>query len=131
MYCKTIDKFATHSKLKEFYKGLYSNMSKEVIEEFFSLNKPAFDCVSEEMFGGVKMSYGYNVVEAIKETANENMDDAIKLANLILAEMKEVLARQRRDYGISEDYPEEYPVFDQARNVDDTPVHNLAMERQC
>ena len=49
----------------------------------------------------------------------------------MLAEMKEVLARQRRDYGISEDYPEEFPVFDQAANIDDTPVHNLAMERQC
>ena len=26
---------------------------------------------------------------------------------------------------------EEYPVFDHARNFDDTPVLNLAIERQC
>ena len=130
-YCKTIDKFATHSKLKEFYKGLYTSMSREIGAEFFSLDKPAFDCVSEEMFAGVKKSYGSSVVLAMKLTATDNMDDAIKLANLVLAEMKEVLARQRRDYGISEDYPEEFPVFDQAANIDDTPVHNLAMERQC
>ena len=40
-----------------------------------------------------------------------------------------MLARQRRDYGISEDFPVTYPVEDQAANIDDTPVNNLAMER--
>ena len=42
-----------------------------------------------------------------------------------------VLVRQRRDYGLSEEFPAEYPVFDQSANVDDTPLYNLAMERQC
>ena len=106
-------------------------MSKEVTEEFFSLNQPSFDCVSEEMFSGVKLSYGDSVVEAIKKTANENMDDAIRQATLVLAEMIDIFTRQRRDYGIGEEYPEEYPVFDQAANMGNTPIHNLAMERQC
>ena len=25
----------------------------------------------------------------------------------------------------------EYPVSEQATNIDDTPVHNIGMERQC
>ena len=130
-YCKTIDKFATHSKLKEFYRNLHTGMSREVDENFFNLSKPAFDCVSDDLFAGVRKSYGDSVAKAISETASEHKDDAVKLVNLILPEMKEVLARQRRDYGLSADFPAEYPVFDQATNIDDTPVHNLAMERQC
>ena len=43
--------------------------------------------------------------------------------------MRVVLPRQRRDYGIGEDFPATYPVDDQAPNVGDTPVNNLAMER--
>ena len=39
------------------------------------------------------------------------------------------MARQRRDYGISDDFPAQYPVAEQALEVDDTPVNNLAMER--
>ena len=107
--------------------SLYNSMSREIDAEFFILDKPAFDY--DEMFTVVNKSYGSSVVLAIKQMATDNMEDAIKLANLVLADMKEVLARQRRDYGISEDYPEEYPVFDQAFNIDDTPVHTLAMER--
>ena len=64
-------------------------------------------------------------------TVLDNKEDAIKLVNLILPELKVVLARQRRDYGLSEDFPAEFPVFEQAAQVDYTPVHNSAMERQC
>ena len=42
-----------------------------------------------------------------------------------------MLARQRRDYRISEDFPVQFPVDEQAPQIDNTPVHNLAMERQC
>ena len=42
-----------------------------------------------------------------------------------------VLASQMRVYGISGDYPEEFTFFEQAANIDDTPVHNLAKEKQC
>ena len=34
-YCKTIDKFATHSKLKEFFSSLHNSMGKMVDEDFF------------------------------------------------------------------------------------------------
>ena len=38
----------------------------------------------------------------------------------------------RRDYGIDEEsFPQQYPVEEQANNIDDTPVHSTGMERQC
>ena len=106
-------------------------MGKTVSEDFFKMNKAAFECVNDELFSGVKISYGSSVIKSISETFSEHKDDAVKLVNLILPELKVVLARQRRDYGLSEDFPAEFPVFDQAPKIDDTPVHNLAMERQC
>ena len=38
---------------------------------------------------------------------------------------------EKTAHGLSEEFPAEFPVFDQAAKVDDTPVHNLSMERQC
>ena len=49
-----------------------------------------------------------------------------------MEELRIVLARQRRDYGIDEElFPAEFPVLDQAGNIDDTPVTNIGMERGC
>ena len=54
------------------------------------------------------------------------------MTDLTLAECSIVLARQRRDYGIDQDlFAPQYPVFDQAPNIDDTPVNNIACERTC
>ena len=51
---------------------------------------------------------------------------------MTLAETSTVLARQRRDYGIDEElFPPQYPVMQQAANIDDTPVNNIACERTC
>ena len=50
----------------------------------------------------------------------------------MLPQLRTVLARQRRDYGIDEEsFEMQYPVFDQAAKIDETPVHNIGMERQC
>lgn len=46
-----------------------------------------------------------------------------------MPELRTVLARQRRDYGISEEFPAQYPVEEQAANIDEAPVHNLDAER--
>ena len=88
------------------------------------------ESVSAPLFGGVVASYGEAVINSVREAAKENMDDALTMLNICLPELQTVLARQRRDYGLSEDFPAEYPVFQQAKNIDDTPVNNLAMERQ-
>ena len=87
---------------------------------------------SKELFSGVKSTYGEDVMETVLEVANEYNAEVVNLTNLMMPELKTVLARQRRDYGIDEEsFPVEYPVEEQASNVDDTPVHNIGMERQC
>lgn len=129
-YCRTIDTKATHSSLKIFYKNLYNSMSQEVSIEFFSFKKPHFPGISDGLFRGIIESYNEDVVNVVIENAEEHKSDVVKLANFILPELRTVLARQRKDYGLSDEFPEEYPVNEQASNVDDTPVHNLAMERQ-
>ena len=43
-----------------------------------------------------------------------------------------VLGKNRRDYGIDQkEFKMDYPVKDQAHSIDETPVHNIGMERQC
>ena len=130
-YSKTIDKQSTHSSLKEFYTVLYNDLGKSANDKFFSLDAPVLDSVPGELFSGVLSSYGEDVVTAIKDAAEENLTDCVALLNLCLPELQTVLARQRRDYGLSQEYPAEFPVFDQCSNIDDTPVNNIAMERQC
>ena len=49
----------------------------------------------------------------------------------MIPELANVLASQHRKHYNFGDYPKEYLVFDQCGNIDNTPVHNLQMERQC
>ena len=130
-YWKTIEKGATHSKLKVFYKELYASMENPVTIDFFQFTDPAFEGVSNEMFQKVKDSYKIDVLAAVTAVAEEHTEEVLKLVNLIIPNLRTVLARQRRDYGISEDFPAQFPVDEQAPVIDDTPVHNLGMERQC
>ena len=72
------------------------------------------------------------MLNSVSEMANEYLEDVVKLTNLMLPHLQQVLVRQRRDYGIDEEsFPQQYPVEEQASNIDDTPVHNIGMERQC
>ena len=128
-YAATIDKEATHSKLKVFYHCLYRDLGKVATSEFFSLDNPVLESVSAERFAGVIASYGPVVVTAIRDAAAEQMDDCVALLNLMLPDLRTVLARQRRDYGLSEEFPAEFPVEEQAANVDQSPCNNIAMER--
>ena len=66
----------------------------------------------------------------MSEIAQEELDDTVYLVNQILPELATFLAYQRRDFSIDvERFPPQYPVEDQAKSVDDTPVHNLDSER--
>ena len=69
------------------------------------------------------------MVSAVKRMSAQYLDDCLKHINITLPELKTVLARQRQDYGINEAFQPQYPVEDQAVNVDDTPVTNIAMEQ--
>ena len=131
-YARTIKKGATHSELKECYKNLHTSLGESVGDSFTSFSGPEFSGVSEDLFKAVKESYGEDVLLSVAEVASQHKEEVMKLSKLMLPEMRKVLARQRRDYGISdEDFPAQYPVEEQAANIDDTPVHNIGMERQC
>ena len=111
----------------------HSNVDIQICRNIDALNQcataadPRFKGISRELFDGVKESYSKCCVEAI--IYREYEEHCAKLANFIIPELRVVLARQRPDYGISEDFPATNPVDDQAPNVDDIPVNNLAMER--
>ena len=134
-YARTIMKGTTHSELKVFYKELHRSrgiVRMEEEEDYISCSKPHLSGVSEKLFIGVKKSYGAEVVDSVVEVASEYQKEVISLTNIMMPELQNVLARQRRDYGIdAEKFPAEFPVEQQAANVDDTLVNNLAMERQC
>ncbi|XP_057709633.1 uncharacterized protein LOC130927686 [Corythoichthys intestinalis] len=132
-FAHTISPRATHSKLKLFYTSLYRSMDvKEVPEDFYTFNKPVFDGVEDDLLEGVKLSYKEEVLEAVTKVAREHVEEVTKLASVMLPHMRTVLARQRRDYSIDDErFPAQYPVEEQAANVDETPVTNLAAERAC
>ena len=115
-----------------FFKSVYSSMSKPVDASFFELEDPKLDGVGKDLFSAAKNGYGAEVVESLVEFGNMYTEEVVKLTNLTLAETSTVLARQRRDYGIDEElFPPQYPVMEQAANIDDTPVNNIACERTC
>ena len=134
-YACTIMKDTTHSELMVFYTELHRSMGivrMEEEEDYISCSKPHLRGVSEKLFVGVKKFYGVEVVDSVVEVASEYQKEVISLTNIIIPKLQTVLVCQRRDYGIDvEKFPTEFPVEQQAANVDDTPVNNLAMERQC
>ena len=131
-FAMTIETNATHSKLKKFYQELYDGLSNPVDTSFFKFDKPQFSAVSEGLFEGVKKSYGRNVINSVTSYSEDYGEDAVKLVNIMLPGLRTVLGRQRRDYSLDQEaYPAEFPVEQQAENVDDCPVTNLEMERFC
>jgi hypothetical protein len=131
-YASTIEKTATHSSLQKFYQELYDGLDKPVDSSFFDFSKPHFSAVSEDLFEGVKKSYGLSVIDALIALKEQYAEDAVKLANLMRSQLRVVLGRQRRDYGLDQEaFPTQFPVEEQAENVDDCPVNNLDMERAC
>ena len=112
--------------------NLYQSMLRPITEDFFLMQQPQLDGVGCNLFENVKKHYGMDIVDSVIESANEYIGEATMVANLTMEELRIVLARQRRDYGIDEElFPAEFPVLDQAGNIDDTPVTNIGMERSC
>ncbi|QQP50653.1 Hypothetical protein FKW44_011728 [Caligus rogercresseyi] len=98
---------------------------REVMElPYLKVVLVAFACLGK--------TYTEEVLNSVSDVAAEHLDEVKKLTDLMLPHLKTVLARQRRDYGIDEEtFPMDYPVSEQASNIDGTPVHNIGMERQC
>ena len=105
-------------------------MENPLTTQFFRFDEPAFGGISAELFTQVKESYRMSVIEAVIQVANEFQEETLAFANFVRPELRTVLARQRRDYGLDdEQFPAEYPVELQALEIDDTPVNDMAMER--
>ena len=97
-------------------------MGKVADMSFFGLEGAVFESVSTEMFNGVVASYGEAAISSVREAAKENISDTLTLLNICLPELETVLARQRRDYGLSEEFPAEYSVFQLAKNIDGVQI---------
>ena len=124
----TITTGKTHSMLSSFYKQLHNGLTTlQADSEFLTLSKPFFPGVSDDLFEGVKKTYG-KVIQSVVVVAEEHQEDVILLINKMLPELARCLAKQRRDYGLdSEQFPVEFQVEEQASKVDSTPVNNMAM----
>ena len=83
-----------------------------------------------KLFTEVQKNYGLDVLKAVKERAESHMNDSINLTQIIFPHLGEVFRSQRGKYYDFGDI-EEHHVFEQCDNIDQTPVHNLQMERQC
>ena len=56
--------------------------------------------------------------------------ECLDLANHLRPAVKQLIPRQRSEYGFSETTTQ-FPVTEQAANIDEVPVHNLCIERYC
>ena len=131
-HAKTISKKENHTSLKWYLKILHSELSTfSVDEEFFKFVEPAFESVTPKIFKQVLKEYKIDVLNSVKEVAELHLKDCITLANKMIPQMADLLARQRGKHYDFGNYPREYLVFDQCEDIDNTPVHNLQMERQC
>ena len=131
-HAKTISKSSTHDSLTIFFRNLHEAMENPIDVSFFLLEKPWYPGVSQRLFDDVKEGYKSHVVKSIVSVLQENLDGAVKLGNYFQPQLKITLARQRRDYGLSSDFPPEHPVQEFPSNVrEKAPVHNLEMESSC
>jgi hypothetical protein len=63
-------------------------MNTKVDGTFFNFTRPEFSALSGNMFDGVKKSYGSVVVESLTNLSAEYGEDAAKLVNMLLPEMR-------------------------------------------
>ena len=85
-YSITISTGTTHSKLKVFYQTLHDQLNTEITAD------PWFDCINLELFKDGHQSYNENVVLAVKRMSAQYLNDCLKLVNIILPQLKTVLA---------------------------------------
>ena len=81
------------------------------------------------ILGVVKHTYSEEVTKTVEQTAMEHQE-CLDLANHLRPAVKQLIPRQRSEYGFSETTTQ-FPVTEQAANIDEVPVHNLCIERYC
>ena len=81
------------------------------------------------ILGVVKHTYSEEVTKTVEQTAMEHQE-CLDLANHLRPAVKQLVSHQRSDYGFSET-TSQFPVTQQAANIDQVPAHNLPMESYC
>ena len=78
------------------------------------------------------MNYKLHVLDSVTAALEENHESAVKLANHLQPLLRTVLARQRRDYEISDEFPPEFPISSLPESVRENALcNNLGMENIC
>ena len=133
-FAKTKSTKVNHSDLQVYFENLYESLSNHSIDaSFFSFEKPAFVGVSPYLFEHKRdgLDYGKDLIAAVTDFSAEFIDECVKLGNAIRVKLGEVLAQQRGQYYGFGGETQEFYVFDQAPNIDETITNNLEQERQC
>ena len=95
------------------------------------METPWYPGISDELFD-VKRGYKTHVVQSVKEYALHHLDKAVKLANFFQPDLAETLARQRKDYGLSDKFEAEFPVENLSQHAAvNSPINNMRMESYC
>jgi hypothetical protein len=123
-------KDTTHSFLENFYQRLDARFEKPITEDFFEFVLPFFPFDNSLFQNVIKFSYKEPIVDAVRLASRSMIQDAVQLATFMMPQLREVFALQRRDYGFSV-HAAQFLVSSQAENIDDVPVHNIAMEQFC
>ena len=131
-HATTISPSSNHNTLKDFFQEVHDKMGEKITDEFFTFSSPWYPGISQRLFDDVKEGYGKEVVEAIVEVTREYPLEAVKLANHFQPSLQITLARQRRDYNLSDMFPPEHPIDEISNKARvNSPTHNLGMESSC
>ncbi|QQP49510.1 Hypothetical protein FKW44_010212, partial [Caligus rogercresseyi] len=61
-YARTIEKDATHTQLREFYKGLHTGLGQPISDNYTTFTTPEYPVVSDKLFSSVKKTYTEEVL---------------------------------------------------------------------
>ena len=100
-----------------------------ISEDFFKLQTSWYPVILDELFDNVIKGYKTRVLQSMKEYALHHLDQAVKLENFFHPDLADILARQRKDYGLSDKFEAEFPVENLSQHADvNSPINNTSME---
>ena len=122
--------------MQDFFTTIFFKLKNhDITDEFFELAEPHFSSViSLNFFQHMKNHHYFNnsVIFAVQQAYIEHPDKCILLANKLRTRLATTLERQRgAAFGFGEIADPKLYVFNQAKNVDKAPSHNIELERQC
>ncbi|QQP31579.1 Hypothetical protein FKW44_025223 [Caligus rogercresseyi] len=68
-YARTIEKDATHTQLREFYKGLHTGLGQPISDNYTTFTTPEYPVVSDKLFSSVKKTYTEEVLNSVSDVA--------------------------------------------------------------